>query len=462
MTRPFIDSADRIARHALTVALAVTTGLPAVAVASPYDTTLVSRGQSGSANGESTQPDVSADGAAVVFRSTATNLTNAPLPVVGQIYRRNTRLNTVALISGGRSPRFPWGVWGANGTASDPTISDDGRYVAFTSTASNLVVDDDNDAADVFVHDTVTHNTRLVSRATGSDGALADADSGLPRISADGRCVVYQSLASNLGAWETWDLDGGPDLDVFVRNLDTNETIWVNRKSGPDGATTDISGRQPSIDGACTHVVFRAAATDVSNESYASVNLTTDKIYAAGDHAYLRQLSGQQKTTLVSRLSGKGAPVTISDGPVLSDNGDHVAFTTTEQAVANLDTDPYPDAYVRDLASGQIALASSDNDGLPLSNTAAAIAPDGQHVLLHMTGPNFGLLLLRDLADQASALLSRASGSQGAPANDYTLEPQTGTGMAANGSAVAFASVATNLDPADGSPDSSVYLRELP
>ena len=93
------------------------------------------------------------------------------------------------------------GVHGAiaNDDCSEPSISANGRYVAFTSKATNLVRGDDHKVEDVFVRDLKRNRTILVSRAAGAHGAAGSGDSTRPSISADGRYVAFQSYASNLG-----------------------------------------------------------------------------------------------------------------------------------------------------------------------------------------------------------------------------------------------------------------------
>jgi Tol biopolymer transport system component len=98
-----------------------------------------------------------------------------------------------------------------NSHSAFPSISADGRYVAFSSLASNLVPGDTNGVPDVFVHDRLTGQTTRVSVA--SDGTQGNDHSGCPSISADGRYVAFESLASNLVPGDT---DDSWEWDVFV------------------------------------------------------------------------------------------------------------------------------------------------------------------------------------------------------------------------------------------------------
>src|SRR5690554_197008 len=115
---------------------------------------------------------------------------------------------------------------GSDGTEGDwesasPSLSADGRYVAFSSHATNFVPDDSNRRSDVFVHDRDTGTTTRVSVA--SDGTEGDDDSRTPAISADGRYVAFTSSAANLVPDDT---NGA--TDVFVHDRDTGTTTRVS------------------------------------------------------------------------------------------------------------------------------------------------------------------------------------------------------------------------------------------
>src|SRR5262249_31066259 len=107
----------------------------------------------------------------------------------------------------------------ANAFALDATISGDGRVVAFDSFASNLDPADGDMIDDVFLRDAQTNTTTLVSRASGANGAKANALSLDPAVSADGRFVAFTSRASNLDP-----ADGDTTVDVYVRDLQANTT----------------------------------------------------------------------------------------------------------------------------------------------------------------------------------------------------------------------------------------------
>lgn len=146
------------------------------------------------ADGASFAPSISGDGRYVAFTSNATlDGRNARSPggrAIASIYVRDLRLGLTERVSAGVEGSPP------NGSSSDPSISRDGRYVAFVSEATNLVAGDRNPSADVLLRDRPRGVTVLISR--GTDGGPANGPSAHPAVSADGRLVAFQSQASNM------------------------------------------------------------------------------------------------------------------------------------------------------------------------------------------------------------------------------------------------------------------------
>lgn len=148
------------------------------------------------ANGGSSTLSISADGRYVAFESGASNLVPNDTNHVTDVFVRDrqTGITTrVSVDSEGNQATPPNNV--ASGS-SHPSISADGRYVAFESFASNMVPEDTNDSSDIFVHDRQTGTTSLVSAS--SDGVLGNGQSGHPSISADGRYVAFDSATDNV------------------------------------------------------------------------------------------------------------------------------------------------------------------------------------------------------------------------------------------------------------------------
>ncbi len=173
----------------------------------------------GEANNGSYTPAISADGRFVAFYSDATNLVSGDTNGTIDIFVHDRQTGTTERVSVATN-----GDQATGGDSFGPAISADGRFVAFESDATNLVSGggDSNGNRDIFVHDRQTGTTERVSVATG--GGQADSGSFLPAISADGRFVAFQSTATNL---VSGDNNGDPDIFVHDRQTGTTERVSV-------------------------------------------------------------------------------------------------------------------------------------------------------------------------------------------------------------------------------------------
>lgn len=171
-------------------------------------TTLISVAASGEqGDGPSTSPTLSADARLVVFQSWATNLVPGDTNRAADIFVHDRQTGATALVSAGL------GGQPGNADSFEPAISADGRYVVFTSWASNLVPGDGNGDADIFVRDLAAGTTTRLS--IGPGGAEANHVSAEPALSADGRLAAFDSFASNLVAG-----DNNNSRDIFVLQRD--------------------------------------------------------------------------------------------------------------------------------------------------------------------------------------------------------------------------------------------------
>jgi Tol biopolymer transport system component len=226
------------------------------------------------ANSFNFNADISGNGRYVAFDSQATNLAPGDDGNITQIFvhDRVTGTTVQASVDNAGTP--------GNGTSTDPSISADGRYVAFDSDASNLVPGDTNGVRDVFVHDMVTGQTIRVSVDSAGNQGNEMSDISIrggatfgPAISGDGRYVTFDSAASNLVADDTntctladpqpvYDFPiSGQCPDVFVHDLQTGETIRASVDSS--GAQADGPSTDPAINGDGSAVAFFSPATNL-------------------------------------------------------------------------------------------------------------------------------------------------------------------------------------------------------
>lgn len=205
--------------------------------------------------GDSFSPAISADGNWVAFASSAVNFAPGTEPKVPQVYLRDRAGKTTVLAS-----HRPDGSPGS-GSSSDPSVSGDGRVVAFSSRAPDLVAGDGNEAWDVFAWDRDRDAVALVSMS--SEGAPGDSTSFEAAVSADGRSVAFASMADTLVPKDT-NGDGTSreaPMDVFVRDLVAGRTTRVSVGNGPNQANG--SSQQPAISATGRYVAFDSSASNL-------------------------------------------------------------------------------------------------------------------------------------------------------------------------------------------------------
>jgi Tol biopolymer transport system component len=341
-----------------------------------------------------------------------------------------------------------------DGQSDAAAISADGRYVAFQSVATNLHPDDADGTFDIFVRDRQAGATTLVSRATGATGAKGNGDSFSPAISADGRFVAFFSRASNLHPDDADTTD-----DVFVRDLQTNATTLVSRAAGVSGAKGNSASTTPAISSDGLYVAFTSSAT----------NLHPDDPDVVPD-VFVRDLQANT-VTLVSRATGvSGAKGNSnSTGPAISADGRYVAFTSLGNNLHADDADSTQDVFARDLQTSTTTLVSraTGASGAKGNGTSGGpdISGDGRFVAfgsnasnLHADDPDPNPdAFVRDLQASTTTLVNRASGASGAKGNQFGTSPH----ISPDGRFVAFGSVATNLHPDDADLFSDIFVRDL-
>ncbi|MGI9477529.1 MAG: hypothetical protein ACR2PI_12575 [Hyphomicrobiaceae bacterium] len=260
---------------------------------------------------------------------------------------------------------------GAEGNlfSSNASISADGRFVVFVSLANNLVAGDTNSRQDIFLKDTLTGSTSRIS-VSGS-GAEGDGAGIFPAISSDGRFVVFRSDSSNLVSGDTNDA-----YDLFVKDVQTGAIERISRDDG----NTRSTGTSISVDG--RYVTFESNADDLVA---GDTNGETD--------IFVRDM----QTGLVTRVStnsngdqSDGANFFGFGSPSISDDGRYVAFSSFADDLVPGDTNETNDIFIKDTLSGAIVRVSTDSDGNQgnAGSGSASISADGRHVVFGSNATN--------------------------------------------------------------------------
>jgi Tol biopolymer transport system component len=381
-------------------------------------------------------PSISADGRFVAFKSEDRNLVAGDTNLSPDIFIHDLVTGITERVSVSSS-----GEQGS-GASSRPAISADGRFVAFESRAWNLVADDRNPCTDVFVHDRVTGITERVS--IDSSGHEGTDDSRWASISADGQLVAFYSL-SPLVADDTNGVE-----DVFVRDRTTGITERVSVDAS--GAQANARSGHPSISGDGRFVAFASAAS----------NLVAGDTNDDGDVFVHDRITGSTECISVDPAGNVG--IEGSGGPAISADGRYVAFYSNSSNLIAGDTNDFGDVFVRDRSIGVTERVSVDSSGAEadLPCDFASISADGQLVAFESRSTN---LVAGDtnsemdvfVHDRTHGITERVSvHSSGAEASDGGEE----TSITADGQVVAFWSNSADLVFGDKNHNSDVFVHD--
>lgn len=448
-------------------------------------------------NGLSRAPAISGDGSTVVFASDAGNLVAGDTNGLRDIFAYDvltTAITRVSVATGGVQATGGFG-------SDDPAVSADGRYVVFHSSATNLVSPDNNGTSDLFLHDRQTGATERVSLSTA--GAEVDGDSGLSSVSADGRYVAFENDSSNIAAGF-----GGGLPHVFLRDRVANTTTWVSDNGNGDHlsprisddgrfiiyssesddlvapdtngfardaflwdrttslnaiVSVDSAGVQGNSDsgGFSAGVAISTDGTSVAFES-AATNLVVGDANGIED-VFVRDLS-LTETTLGSTSQYGSQANAATSFVALSADGRVVAYSSAASNLLPNDTNGQSDVFVANSRSRTLELVSVGPGGV-LGNGpsgAPALSGDGSLVAFDSTADN---LVAGDgnitsdvfVFDRQSGTTERVSvTSGGVEGNNMSFSPS----LSRDGRYVAFISYASNFDPNDSNLARDVFLHD--
>ena len=324
-------------------------------------TRLVSRKNSGDpADGGVNASAISANGRFVGFYGPGDGLPGAD-GSTSEVWVRDLKTKRTRLVSKSNSGEP------GDGSSSSPSLSYDGRFVAFRSNADNLP-GGDGFTQFIYVRDMKRGKTILASRTNTGDPAAGEAYGQL--VSSDGRLVVFHSNDE--------DLPGGDGVvqHVYLRNLDRHRTKLLDKNNNGDIANGD--SRYPSISGNGRFVVFSSMAANLPDGT------------GAYNEIYLRNLV-TGKTKLVSRNNaGEPASAATTDGRI-SRNGNVVAFDSQSLNLPGGDDATFQ-TYARRLSTGKTRLLSRAENGDPADGDSyyPSVSPDGRFVTFDSEADNLG------------------------------------------------------------------------
>jgi Tol biopolymer transport system component len=389
-------------------------------------------------SGASSTPSISGDGSLIAFASSSTNF--VPGVIGTQIYLHNRQTNQIEVVSRDSNSSV---INEGGGASSDPSMSSDGRFVAFVSLSPNLVTG--VSGQQIYVRDRQTGQTTLVSKS--SAGTIGGGTSNAPAISADGRYVAYASTSTNLVA-------GVSGTQIYAHDRQTGQTTFVSH----DNSVTPIEGNGVSA----------SPAISSDGRFVAFASLSTNLGAAAGNQQiYIHdRLTGANGTTSLISQSSAIAGNGNSSKPSVSSDGRFVAFVS---GATNIVTGfSGQQIYVHDRntgANGTNSLISRDNSGPPNAGNQSSSAPfmssDGRYVVFTSSATN----LIAAVSGQQIYLHDRNGPITSLVSRDNTGSLVEGDGPSdtasinGNGGFVAFASQAANLVTGSGS---HIYVRALP
>jgi hypothetical protein len=471
-----------------------------------HTTVLVSANLAGTggADQDALPVGVSSNGQFVLFESAADNLVPGDANAANDIFVRDWVNGTTILVSANTN-----GVCG-NGASYSSAMTPDGRFVAFTSAATDLVPGDTNGIPDIFVRDLWSGTTLLASvnaKATNSYGSFSD----VPAITPDGRYVAFYSTATNLAPGQVL---GG---EIFQRDMVAGSTTWISAGAralfqAVTGSSNAVScSLRMSDDGnyvafaVCTNaqtlvesgLILRynvaSGLTDLIEtnaympwgpfETIQDLDMTPDGRFVA----YVANMAGSTGTNtaiylwdaqtgtnlLVSANTNNALPdANFCDQPVISANGQSVAFFSSSAELAPNTAGSGPFAYVRDVAAGTTLLINSDTNGASAGDDSMlnlGLSADGQCAvfesslvsLVHNDDNRGYDVFLRNITNGFAELIS---------ARQPSLPSLTGVGsstlssqpISQDGHYLTFASGADGLAPGStSSAGSDVYVCDL-
>lgn len=423
----------RLSLRASGVLLAAATGLAVLggaqpATADPGTTERVSVDSDGNEGNDHSwwEPAISADGRYVAFRSWATNLVPDDTNGAPDIFVRDRHSGATERVSLDSNGGQANGWW-----ISEPGISADGRFVAFTMSPDGL-------AWDIFVHDRTTGTSE--SLGLSSMGLGPNNSGGTPSISADGRYVAFHNYLSNLA----------PPGQAWVHDRTTGSTEVVSVSSTGGQANRQVWFPSISADG--RYVAFTTGATNL----VPGVSGTREQIFVRDRVAEVTELASASSTGASGNDHSERSSSVTADGR-------YVAFASLASNLVEGDNNGVQDVFVRDRLTATTERVSVNSSGAEANGGSSypAISADSRYVAFQSVAADLvpGDTCCSDIFvhDQQTGTTERVSvDSSGAEADGGSAY----AAVSADGRYIAFQSGASNLVPGDTKGLSDVFVRD--
>lgn len=354
-----------------------------------------------------------------------------------QLFVRDRHLGTTTIVSVSSTGKR------ANKEVYNPQISADGRWIAFESTATNLVRGDTNGVSDVFLHDIKTRKTTRVSVTSAGRQVNGTYGSQLPSLSSNGRYISFLSYAEGVAPGDS------SYLQAYLHDRVTKTTELVSltasgtSMSAMDNTSVSADGRYVafiSLDGNANPLLYVRDRTARTTTGYApsdryrmhAISMTPDARYITyetqgafdardkntqADVYVLNRRTGTH--TLVSRSSSGASGNGPSVAPAISSNGRYVVFESKATNLVPGDTNKTDDVFRHDLTTGKTIRVSVRSNGKQVreSSFAGSINSDGRQVAFESYGTNitklttgsWGQVFVRSLNGKFPALHARVT-----------------------------------------------------
>ena len=322
-------------------------------------------------NASSTWPDISADGRWVAFSSAASNLVPNDTNNAEDIFLFDLQRGGIERLSLSAAGNQ------VDRASTQPVLSGDGRYVAFVSTATNLFYGATSGRQEIFLLDRSDRSLHWVSRPL--SGMVNNGESMEPAISSDGNWVAFSSTSTNLVS-----SDESPMRDIFLWSRASGSLFRVSETDG--GQDADSASYYPALNADGRYLVFK---------TYSSTLIDTDNNGFADIYLYNRVADTLEIVSLTS--NSEQALTGPSDEPAITADGRYIAFRSNASDLVPGDSNGSADVFIRDRQGGTtLASSSTDFNQANGSSYTPAISAVGQALTFYSEAYNLDLLRVDD------------------------------------------------------------------